>query len=79
MSTVVEIEDAMKRLPHSEKLRLLNSLANALAEEQNVTPAAALPSEPQSVLDIPAVSVGKILRPAGARDELLDEMLEDRI
>ena len=79
MSTVAEIEDAMKRLPLSEKLRLLNSLSNALAEEQSAAFSTVGQTQPQSVLDIPAVSVGGILRPTGDRGDLLDEMLEDRI
>ena len=41
-----------------------------------------VPSPPNekghSVLDIPPVSMGKMLRPLGPDDDLLEEMLEDR-
>jgi hypothetical protein len=35
-------------------------------------------SRPHSVLDIPTVRVGAVLRPLTADDDLLDEMLEGR-
>jgi hypothetical protein len=35
-------------------------------------------SRPQSVLDIPSVRLGAVLRPLTADDDLLDEMLEGR-
>jgi hypothetical protein len=35
-------------------------------------------SRPHSVLDIPPVSVGAVLRPMTSDDDLLGEMLEDR-
>ncbi len=36
-------------------------------------------SRPHSVLDIPTVSVGAVLRPLTADDDLLGEMLEGRV
>jgi hypothetical protein len=51
-----------------------------LPEGQEVTvlalPAADL--KPHSILDIPPVSVGKVLRPFTPDDDLLGEMLEGR-
>ena len=51
-----------------------------LPEGQEVTvlalPAANL--QAHSILDIPSVSVGKVLRPFTADDDLLGEMLEGR-
>lgn len=35
-------------------------------------------SRPHSVLDIPAVSLGRVLEPLAAEDDLLGEMLEAR-
>jgi hypothetical protein len=35
-------------------------------------------SRPHSVLDIPSLGVGAVLRPLTADDDLLDEMLEGR-
>lgn len=54
-----------------------------LAEGQEVTILASVPRSarvgvPHSVLDIPAVSVGAVLRPLAADDDLLDEMLDGR-
>ncbi len=37
-----------------------------------------LPARPHSVLDIPTVSLGRVLRPLNADDDLLGEMLDDR-
>lgn len=36
------------------------------------------PRGTHSVLDIPAFSVGKVLRPLSPEDDILGEMLEDR-
>jgi len=58
-----------------------------LPEGQEVTVLApgAMPASPQmestrrhSLLDIPVVSVGAVLRPLTSDDDLLGEMLEDR-
>jgi hypothetical protein len=51
-----------------------------LPEGQEVTVLAPPPAGPDAhgILDIPAVSVGTILRPLIAEDDLLGEMLEGR-
>jgi hypothetical protein len=51
-----------------------------LAEGQEVTVHVAPPANGKghSVLDIPPVSVGAILRPLTSEDDLLEEMLEGR-
>jgi hypothetical protein len=51
-----------------------------LPEGQEVTVLAppATDLKPHSILDIPPVSVGKVLRPFTADDDLLGEMLEGR-
>jgi hypothetical protein len=79
MSTVAEIEEAMKRLPLNEKLRLMNSLGNALAAEQKAAASLFGGGTPHGILDIPVMSVGRVLSPDEERVDLLEEMLEDRI
>ena len=51
-----------------------------LPEGQEVTVLAPPPagSTEHSILDIPSVSLGSVLRPFGADDDLLEEMLEGR-
>jgi hypothetical protein len=51
-----------------------------LPEGQEVTVLAPSPagSEAHSILDIPPISVGSVLRPLTADDDLLGEMLEGR-
>lgn len=52
-----------------------------LPEGQEVTVQVPLPHKPsgQSVLAIPTVSMGAMLRPLTSDDDLLEEMLEDRL
>ncbi len=52
-----------------------------LPEGQAVTvlTAPAAGSKTHSILDIPPVSVGSVLRPFTAEDDLLDEMLQGRL
>jgi hypothetical protein len=80
MSTVAEIENAVKRLPLRDKLQLLESLGRTIAEEQ-LHPSASAPTTDlrQSALEIPTVSAGAILRSDFNRTDLLEEMLEERI
>ena len=51
-----------------------------LPEGQEVSVFVPLPTNKggHSVLDIPPVSIGKMLRPLGPDDDLLEEMLEGR-
>jgi hypothetical protein len=80
MTTVAEIENAMKVLPFADKLRLLNVLGETVAKEQKVENAALHhKTQSHSVLDIPVVSVGRVLRPDFQRGDLLEEMLGERI
>lgn len=68
MSSLVEIERAVDALPVEEKQMLLKYLEQKLRPRQ---------SRGHSVLDVPTGSVGQILRPLEADDDLLDEMLND--
>jgi hypothetical protein len=78
MSTVAEIEDAVKRLPLQGKLQLLASLGRTIAEEQ-LRPSSASAANPRhSALEIPTVTLTALLQPDLKRTVLLDEMLEDR-
>lgn len=94
MSTLAEIEVAADALSLEEKERLLRFLAIQLrrertplkpqtpSKEEMMTGFAGDETETtrgtHSVLDIPPVSVGRILRPLSSDDDLLDEMLEGR-
>jgi hypothetical protein len=49
-----------------------------LPEGQEVSVLVVAKQGTHSVLDIPPVSMGKILRPLGPDDDLLEEMLEGR-
>jgi hypothetical protein len=71
MSTLAEIEAAVPMLNAQE----LAKLERFVQEERRKMSIASA----HSVLDIPAVSVGRILRPFTADDDLLDEMLEGRM
>ena len=73
MSTLTEIEAAAAALPQEEQRRLLEWLA------QRVDNPAPAPTMRHSILDIPPVSIGGIIDRAGADDDILGEMLEDRI
>ncbi|NQV23525.1 MAG: hypothetical protein HQ518_04070 [Rhodopirellula sp.] len=72
MTTLSEIENAAAALPPAEQQKLFNWLALRLRQNGG-------PSTPaHSVLDIPTLNLGKILRPLNRDDDLLDEMLEGR-
>ena len=67
---VVVLDDGV-RLPEGQEVTVL-----AFSEAQIAPP---IPfAKPHSIPDIPAVSLGHILRPLTADDDLLDEMLEGR-
>ena len=89
MSTLAEIETAADALTRAEKKHLLHFLAGRLWEE-SASEDETVANEPgededwgirgtHSVLEIPPISVGRILRPLSAEDDLLDEMLEGRL
>lgn len=71
MSTLEEIEAAIPKLNAEELAMLQQRLARA---RQAIVEGLL----GHSVLDIPPVSVGEILRPFSSDDDLLDEMLEGR-
>lgn len=83
MSTLAEIESAAAELPAVEKRQLMSFLARQLNEPAvAASPVfelgevkAAPRRKGHSILDIPVVSVGKILKPLGPDDDLLGEML----
>jgi hypothetical protein len=67
---VVVLEDGI-RLPEGQEVAVLAS------QEAPASPSTGL-AQPHSVLDIPPVSLGAMLRPQTADDDLLGEMLEGR-
>jgi hypothetical protein len=67
----VMVLDEGVRLPEGQEVTVL-----AVSEAQ-VTPPIPL-AKPHSILDIPPLSLGPILRPLTADDDLLGEMLEGR-
>jgi hypothetical protein len=71
MSTLAEIEAAVPKLS-AEELAELERFVHAERRK-------ASSSQTHSVLDIPTVSVGRILRPLSPEDDLLGEMLEGRM
>lgn len=70
MSTLAEIEAAVPKLNAEELVELEKFV-------QNERRKAAQPAG-HSVLDIPSVHVGRILKPLSADDDFLGEMLEGR-
>lgn len=77
MSTLTEIEAAVNKLPPQQQEQLLSLLSARLSNGATVL----LPLPPRAgrnVLDIAPVSVGEVLYPFSAADDLLDEMLERR-
>lgn len=73
METLAEIAAAAAAsLPLEQQKRLIDDLSQRL----NALRSKAAP--PHGVLDIPPVSLGKLLRGAQANDDLLGEMLEHR-
>lgn len=71
MSTLAEIEAAVPKLNAME----LAELERFVQEERRK----AATVRAHSVLDIPTVTVGRILRPFPTDEDLLDEMLEGRM
>lgn len=81
MSTLAEIEEVIETLPVREQEELFAFLALRLRPDplgtRIPTSTASQPGN-HSVLDIPPVHVGRVLRPLAADDDLLGEMLEAR-
>jgi hypothetical protein len=73
MSTLADIEDAVRKLSVTQKLQLLNFISEEVVSAE----APAQGNKGHSILDIPVVSLGGILSPPS--DDLSGEMLEDRI
>ena len=73
--TLEQLRNAILQLPEEQRRELL------LEVERRPSTLLGRPDTPRphSILDIPAVSVGAVLRPLSSNDDLLDEMLEGRI
>jgi hypothetical protein len=71
MSTLAEIEKAVPQLSVSELATLEEFVRNVRRTHEG--------SLKPTLRNIEPVSVGRILRPLGSRDEWHDEMLEDRV
>jgi len=73
MTTLADIEAAAAVLPLEEQKKLFDWLARQIDKKKTSQHEGA-----HSVLDIPSVSLGLILRPLTENDDLLGEMLEGR-
>jgi hypothetical protein len=73
MSTLVEIEEAVDALPPEQKKQLLHFIAERLGS--GTVGLTADGRRQHGVLDIPPVSLGRVLRPLSPEDDLLGEML----
>jgi TATA-binding protein-associated factor Taf7 len=71
MSTLAEVEAAVPQLSAEELAELEQFIRKTRREKEN--------AQRPSLRDIKPVSVGKILRPLGTRDEWYDEMPEGRV
>lgn len=79
MLSLPEVKAAAEALPPEQQRTLLSHLAARLGGlTQSSSENTSNGKSGHSVLDIPSVSVGRILRPFSADDDLLEEMLEDR-
>jgi len=73
MSSLTEIERAADALPLDQQESLFVWLSGRLHRRRSGG------KSPHSVLDIAPVSLGRVIRPPGPDDDLLGEMLEDRL
>lgn len=81
MSTLREIEAAVESLPVAQQEALFHFLAARLGQlesRESQTSRAGSGTRPHSVLDIPTVHVGRVLRPKSSDEDVLAEMLESR-
>jgi hypothetical protein len=67
-----QLRNAILQLPEGERRELLVEIER----RPSMDLARANAPKPHSILDIPPVSVGAVLRPLSSDDDLLDEMLE---
>lgn len=74
MTTITEIQQALSGLSHNEKQAVYLFLERQLRTDDK----AGLAPRRHSVLDIPTVRLGPVLRPFDDDLDLLDEMLEGR-
>jgi hypothetical protein len=73
--TLEQLRSAILRLPDDQRRKFLDEIERASTR----VAARDASGSPQSILDIPAVSVGTVLRPFNSDDDLLGEMLEERV
>jgi hypothetical protein len=71
MSTLAEIEKSVSQFSAEELAELERIIRKARREKEQ--------SQKPSLRDTNPVSVGRILKPIGTRDEWYNEMLEDRV
>ena len=71
MTTLAEVEAVVANFPAYQLAELEQFVRKTLTTK-------AFPEKP-SLRDLEPVSVGKILRPLGSRDEWYDEILEERV
>ena len=74
MVSLAEIETAVAALSPADKFTLLQRLTEQLAR----SPHPARSQGSHSVLDIPPVHLGQVLKPWNNDDDILGEMLEGR-
>ena len=72
MSTLTEIERAADALPLEQQENLFEWLGERMRRRRLDN------ASPHSVLEIPPVSLGQVIRPLNRDDDLLCEMLEGR-
>jgi hypothetical protein len=72
MTTLAQIEAAAEALSYDQKKTLMEWLAERMRSKDSPV------AVPHSVLDIPPVSLGNVIRLPSPDDDLLDEMLEER-
>jgi hypothetical protein len=73
MSSLTEIEQATDALPLDQQESLFVWLSGRLHRRRLAS------GSSHSVLDITPVSLGRVIRPLGPDDDLLGEMLEERL
>jgi hypothetical protein len=73
--TLEQLRNAILQLPDAQRRKLMDEIERVPSTD------VALAAAPKwhSILDIPPVSVRAVLRPLTSGDDLLGEMLEDRV
>jgi hypothetical protein len=72
--TLEQLRKAILQLPDAQRRELLHEIERAHSTDV----ARATGPKPHSILDVPPVSLGAVLRPLTSDDDLLGEMLEGR-